>query len=181
MTASCARSKLEKPGEKLPQVLLVSRPSVADPNRKVEYELVDQPPSKGSSRWERVVGVICQGKKWQFKEYPFKVCLRNFQCTRRIESCASVGEFDNMMQGADGGDLVELFSSIAGFYFHYRDEAVPETVKSWNVTPLALDRSTRYSDIQTVQTFFQALTRFLDNKLKSRSRKGCRPDKVHYK
>lgn len=85
------------------------------------------------------------------------------------------------MQGAESGDLLELFSSICGFYFYYRDESVPDTIKSWNVTPLALDRSARYSDIQTVQTFFQTLTRFLDTKIKTKNRKGCRPEKILYK
>eukprot|EP00892_Ulva_mutabilis_P009876 jgi/Ulvmu1/7260/UM035_0047.1 len=153
MTTAEARAGIA--GGDKPSIVLVSRKQPTDPARTITYELVDQPPSKSSPRWERVAAVICQGKRWQFKEYPFK--------------------------GAESGDLVELFTSICGFYFYYRGETVPDTIKSWNVTPLALDRAARYSDIQTVQTFFQALTKFLDNKSKTKSRKGCRPDKVLYK
>lgn len=71
MTSADARSTL--PGGEKPSVVLVSRPSVVEAARKITYEVVDQPPSKSSSRWERVAAVICQGKRWQFKEYPFKV------------------------------------------------------------------------------------------------------------
>lgn len=71
MTSADARCGMTG-GEK-PSVVLLSRPSAIDPARKITYELVDQPPSKASCRWERVAAVICQGKRWQFKEYPFKV------------------------------------------------------------------------------------------------------------
>ena len=179
MTSADARSTL--PGGEKPSVVLVSRPSVVEAARKITYEVVDQPPSKSSSRWERVAAVICQGKRWQFKEYPFKVktSVLSLICNNSFLDVAAL--IFPVLQGADSGDLVELFSSICGFYFYFRDETVPDTIKSWNVTPLALDRAARYSDIQTVQTFFQTLTRFLDNKSKMKSRKGCRPDKITYK
>lgn len=45
----------------------------------------------------------CQGKPWQFKDFPFK--------------------------GADKGDMVETFSNIFGAFFHYKDEKV--CVHAW--------------------------------------------------
>lgn len=79
MTSTDARAAF--PAGERPQVLVVTKQSVIDPKRSVSYELVDQPPSKNSSRWERVAGVICQGKRWQFKEYPFKVCRQDHVIT----------------------------------------------------------------------------------------------------
>ena len=55
------------------QPVVIARPSAADPRRQVRYEVVDKAPSTGSERWERVVAVVCLGKKWQFRGYPFKV------------------------------------------------------------------------------------------------------------
>jgi hypothetical protein len=38
----------------------------------VEYHVTDKEPTKKED-WARVVGVICLGKAWQFKKWPFKV------------------------------------------------------------------------------------------------------------
>ena len=54
--------------------VIIAKPNSADPKRPVQYELVDQAPSKHSERWQRVVAVVCLGKKWQFSEFPYKVC-----------------------------------------------------------------------------------------------------------
>lgn len=45
---------------------------------------------------------------------------------------------------------MEMFSSIVGFYVHFRDETVPDTVQAWNVKQLALDRNVRHSDAQVL-------------------------------
>lgn len=79
---------------------------------------------------------------------------------------------------------METFSSVCGFFFHYSDSDIPETVKSWNVTRLPLNRAERYTDIQTVQLFFDTLTKFLDQRSKGAALKQkvlCRPDKLCYK
>jgi parafibromin len=55
------------------QPMIITRPSKVDPKRPVKFEIVDKAPSMNSERWERVVAVICQGKKWQFRGYPFRV------------------------------------------------------------------------------------------------------------
>jgi hypothetical protein len=86
------------------------------------------------------------------------------------------------LQGAEEGNTVEMFSSLCGFFFHFRDEQVPDSVKSWNVKRLTLDRNARHNDVQIAQHFFDALTKFLDNRAKeSNIRRGCKPTKLHYK
>jgi hypothetical protein len=52
------------------------------------------------------------------------------------------------LQGAEEGNTVEMFSSLYGFFFHIRDEQVPDSVKSWNVKRLTLDRNARHNDVQ---------------------------------
>jgi parafibromin len=39
----------------------------------VPYHVMDKPPIKGHPDWQRVVAVVAQGAKWQFKDWPFKV------------------------------------------------------------------------------------------------------------
>lgn len=74
LTTTDARAALDG-AAKPTQPVVISRPSALDPRRQVRYEVVDKAPSTGSERWERVVAVVCLGKKWQFRGYPFKVCI----------------------------------------------------------------------------------------------------------
>ena len=57
-----------------PPLLLVNRtaqrPSGAKP---VPYHVMDKAPAKDSPDWQRVVAVVAQGNKWQFKDWPYKV------------------------------------------------------------------------------------------------------------
>jgi hypothetical protein len=88
------------------------------------------------------------------------------------------------VQGASDGDLLETFHNLCGFYFHYGGDDVSDTVKSWNVKQLSLNRSQRHGDVQTVQMFFDHLISWLDNKkrdAKNRRALLCRPEKLHYK
>jgi parafibromin len=55
-------------GGQKPSLVLVSRTAgKAGPGDAVPYHVVDKPPEKGSPDWARVVAVITQGVKWQFK------------------------------------------------------------------------------------------------------------------
>lgn len=77
---------------------------------------------------------------------------------------------------------MEMFSSLCGFFFHFRDEDVPDSIKSWNVRRLTLDRNARHNDVQTAQVFFETIVKFLDNRAKDANiRKGCKPSKLQYK
>ena len=88
-----------------------------------------------------------------------------------------------VMQAAVEGNTVEMFSNLAGFFFHFRDESVPENVKSWNVKKLVLDRNARHNDAQTAQAFFAEVIKFLDARKNDQAniRKGCKPHKLLYK
>lgn len=63
----------------------------------VAYEITDIEP-RHRQDWERVVAVLCSGKAWQFKKWPFR--------------------------GASQGDLLDTFQRVCGFYLHYGDEAI---------------------------------------------------------
>ena len=49
----------------------------------VHYHLVDRLP-KGSPDWQRVVAVVVQGAKWQFKDFPIKVGGRRVAVNARV-------------------------------------------------------------------------------------------------
>jgi RNA pol II accessory factor, Cdc73 family, C-terminal len=44
------------------------------PRKPIPYDVLAEPPKLSDvASWDRVVGVICLGKNWQFKNYPIKV------------------------------------------------------------------------------------------------------------
>ncbi|KXZ48472.1 hypothetical protein GPECTOR_27g642 [Gonium pectorale] len=104
----------------------------------VEYHITDKPPSPSSPDWERVVAVLVQGAKWQFKDWPHK--------------------------GAKDGDLVEAFSKVCGFFVHYSDEKVVAPVCDWNVTLVPLHRENRHKDMTAMLGLFARLDTFLQSK-----------------
>ncbi|ANZ76136.1 BA75_02482T0 [Komagataella pastoris] len=50
-----------------------------------------------------------------------------------------------------------LFQKFNGFYFKYKGDAVPPSVKSWNVKVLDIDRVERFSDRQVVEQFWDTV------------------------
>ena len=52
----------------------------------------------------------------------------------------------------------------AGFYLGFSDSDVPATVRSWNVRPLALSRTSRHLDHSTMGSFWQALEMYMEMK-----------------
>mmetsp|Transcript_5007 Transcript_5007/g.10824 ORF Transcript_5007/g.10824 Transcript_5007/m.10824 type:complete len:494 (-) Transcript_5007:500-1981(-) len=119
-----------------PSLLLINRTALKPAGtRPVPYHVVDKPPAKGSDDWKRVVAVVAQGVKWQFKDWPYK--------------------------GAAEGDLVDTFSKVAGFFVHYSDEKVPELVANWNVKRLGLHRANRHLDTTTILDLYRTLDSFL--------------------
>jgi RNA pol II accessory factor, Cdc73 family, C-terminal len=198
------------------QPVVVARPSASDPKRMIKYEIVDKAPSAGSARWERVVAVICHGKKWQFSGYPFPVRALQQTLTQRALRCLSYGNplacmrlkrvrmaltgccgnaakcarivvqrvaSGARLQEAEKGNTVEMFSNLCGFFFHFRDENVPDSVLSWNVKKLVLDRNARHNDAQTALVFFETIVKFLDARKNdaAHGKKGCKPHKLAYK
>ncbi|GMH36728.1 hypothetical protein BSKO_04601 [Bryopsis sp. KO-2023] len=106
--------------------------------RPVQYQLMEKTPAKDSKDWNRVVAVVSQGVKWQFKDFPFK--------------------------GAAKADMIETFTRIQGFYFAFHNEELSPLVKSWNVHTLVIHKDNRHTDITVMQEFFRKLDEFLLNK-----------------
>lgn len=106
--------------------------------RPVKYQLMERPPSRNSKDWNRVVAVVSQGVKWQFKDFPFK--------------------------GADTGNMMETFTKIQGFYFAFHNEELSPLVKSWNVHTIVIHKDNRHNDITVMQEFFRKLDDFLATK-----------------
>lgn len=67
-------------------------------------------------------------------------------------------------QGAKDGDLVDTLHHMLGVYFHYKDEAVPKEVKTWNVKTLGLHRHNRHQDADVHREFYTLLQRFEQSK-----------------
>ncbi|KAG2482472.1 hypothetical protein HYH03_018579 [Edaphochlamys debaryana] len=104
----------------------------------VEYVVTDKAPAPNSPDWERVVAVIVQGAKWQFKDWPHK--------------------------GAKEGDLVDALAKVCGFYVHYADEKVGQPVSDWNVRTIPLHRETRHKDMTSMLGLYRHLDTFLQSK-----------------
>lgn len=102
--------------------------------KKVHYHVTDKEPKKPED-WERVVGVFCLGKPWQFKKFPFR--------------------------GASSGDLVDTFQKVCGFYLHYTDEPLDPQVKKWNVKFIKIGRHSRDGDPDAAREFWTHLDGFL--------------------
>ncbi|GLC40122.1 hypothetical protein PLESTF_000620700 [Pleodorina starrii] len=104
----------------------------------VEYTVTDKPPAVGSADWDRVVAVVVQGAKWQFKDWPHK--------------------------GAKEGDLAEAFAKVCGFYVHFADEKVVPPVSDWNVRTIPLHRESRHKDMTAMLQLYKNLDMFLQAK-----------------
>lgn len=107
----------------------------ADRSTPVEYMVTDKAPPEKSPDWQRVVAVVVQGAKWQFKDWPYK--------------------------GAKEGDLAEAFNRVCGFYLHFADEKVGLPVADWNVKRLLLHRESRHKDMTVMMDLFRHLDAFL--------------------
>lgn len=101
----------------------------------VQYQVTEKAPAAGSPDWERVVAVVVQGAKWQFREWPHK--------------------------GAKDGELADVFNKVCGFHLHYMDEKVVPPVSDWNVRRVALHRESRHKDVNAMMDLFKQLDLFL--------------------
>lgn len=67
----------------------------------------------------------------------------------------------HLQQGAAEGDLSDVFGKVCGFFIHYADEKVPDTVANWNVKRLGLHRENRHLDMTALIDFYRHLDNFL--------------------
>lgn len=76
---------------------------------------------------------------------------------------------------------METFASVCGIFFHWKDQEVPDVVKTWNVKTFPIARSARHHDVTQVSQMFDTIRKFLDNKSKSGVTSGCKPERLQYK
>ncbi|GAX79100.1 hypothetical protein CEUSTIGMA_g6540.t1 [Chlamydomonas eustigma] len=119
-------------------MVLVKRTVEKPAGKSAMYQIIDKAPEKGHDDWKRVVGVIVQGAKWQFKDWPHK--------------------------GVAEGDLSEVFSQVCGFYLYFSDEKIPEAVTNWNVRKLALHKDNRHLDMTVLLGVYRHLDTFLSSR-----------------
>ena len=65
--ADVCRAEAAAKKQAKPTALHIKRVNKA--GRAIKYEITDRLPAD-RSRWQRVVALFCQGKAWQFKQYP---------------------------------------------------------------------------------------------------------------
>ena len=65
--ADVCRAEAAAKKQAKPTALHIKRVNKA--GRPIKYEITDRLPAD-KSRWQRVVALFCQGKAWQFKQYP---------------------------------------------------------------------------------------------------------------
>lgn len=71
----------------------------------VDYVLTDKVPKK-PEEWRSVVAVVVNGKAWQFKDYPFKVCV-----------CVFLGRGVGVLGGCHSSSCVGMcFPWMCGVY-----------------------------------------------------------------
>ncbi|EFJ51730.1 hypothetical protein VOLCADRAFT_103365 [Volvox carteri f. nagariensis] len=131
-----AQAQAAASGAPKPSSLTIRRTAHRGPPG-VEYTLTDRAPPAGSPDWERVVAVVVQGAKWQFKDWPYKV------------------------GGAKDGDLMEALAKVCGFFVHFADEKVGPPVSDWNVRTIALHRENRHKDMMAMLELYRHLDVFL--------------------
>ncbi len=102
--------------------------------KPIKYHITDKEPTSKAD-WDRVVGVFCLGKPWQFKKFPFT--------------------------GASNGDLVDTFQRVSGVFLHYSDEPIDAQVKKWNVKMIKIGRHSREADADAVRAFWTHIDGFI--------------------
>eukprot|EP00798_Chlamydomonas_sp_ICE-L_P005013 gene5013-34798_t len=172
-------------------LLVINRTALKPNSKPVPYHVMDKAPPKGSDDWKRVVAVIAQGAKWQFKDFPHKgsddwkrvlAVIARGVALQRLPSQAVTELFaplsnkwldkgasisataSDVCTGAEKGELVELFSQLCGFFMHWSDEKPSDMVSTWNVKRLGIHRINRHLDNSLMIDFFRQIDSFLQHK-----------------
>ena len=132
-----AREELEQSSKKKESHASVWRAmGKKDPSQDdVEFVVTDVPPTK-KEEWKRVVAVFCNGKAWQFKDFP--------------QSRSGAPNYPT-----------QIFSEMRGAYLRFSHQDVPDFVRKWDIEVLTLDRNNRYKDKGVVAQFWKMLDQFL--------------------
>ncbi len=105
-----------------------------------DYLLVSNVGRLTDAEWERVIGVVCTGKAYQFKHWKWA---------------------KGSNAGGGGVDVVSCLHRVQGFYFHYDDIKPDSTAASWAVKLIPISRSKRYQDGYAQRQFFDAIDSFI--------------------
>ena len=68
---------------------------------------------------------------------------------------------EGVLQGASNGETVDVFTHCLGVFLVFKDEAMPETIRKWNVKRFELQRNDRHRDRAIVQDVWHAVDAFL--------------------
>ena len=124
---------MKKGGSRKPNSVKFERQMVKCGNKKVQFEVVDNPHVRfGRNRleWDRVVAVIAQGAEWQFKGWQL-------------------------------ANPVEIFSKTFGFYISMEGDPIPPSLRGWNVKQGKLNRDKRGLDSVTYASFWNNLEEWM--------------------
>ena len=151
--------------------------------KPVVYHVIDKPPPKKSSV-----------RRATHRSLPHGGCLTCSHCAtpgvgarrRRVRAgsdvavprfpfqgaCAKVLSLRHrarrvdtyVAQGAAEGNLLFTFEHVQAFFVRYDSEPLPDFVKKWSVSTLALSKNARHSDRSIVEGFWQALDHSLQMK-----------------
>lgn len=113
-----------------PNKLTLSRSSIIDKSRIVDYEIIDDVTQLSLTDWNRVVAVFVSGSTWQFEGWP----------KQRWSNPAAI------------------FESIAAFHLYYDDEILNQNIIGWKLHRLCLSRSHRHADRALALEFWNILT-----------------------
>jgi hypothetical protein len=119
------------------RLTITRRPGGA--SKSAAYELVCNPTKLTPSEWNRVVGVVCTGQGWQFKNWPW---------------------WENDRSKKPDNGVSEIIRHMCGFVFHYDDTAPPPETKHWAVKFLAVSRTKRHNDVKLQTQFWQYIDAF---------------------
>jgi hypothetical protein len=101
-----------------------------------KYEVVCNPTKLTTSEWDRVVGVVCTGQLWQFKNW------RDWE--------------PDKAKKPDNG-LSDIFRSMCGFVFHFDDTEPPRHMDNWAVKFLPVSRTLRHTDVKIQMRFWESI------------------------
>ncbi|QPG74711.1 hypothetical protein FOA43_002044 [Brettanomyces nanus] len=54
-----------------------------------------------------------------------------------------------------------LFQKVKGFYVHYNGDPIPESIETWNLEVISIERSRRFKDRQTSEYLWEMVEKFM--------------------
>jgi len=86
---------------------------------------------------ERKKANINTGVRYQIMDNVAKMSSKDWNRVIAVFALGASWQFKNWQWSAP----VEIFSRVRGFYLHYEDEAIPDTIRSWDVKVLTVSKA----------------------------------------